>query len=67
MSRPAQRAGLREGDLIIALGEEPVRGVDDLHRLLTGHHAMRPNVLKVIRLTERVDLEIHPEERPAAH
>ena len=58
---------LREGDLIVALGEEPVRGVDDLHRLLTGHDATRANVLKVIRLTERVDLEILPEERPASH
>jgi hypothetical protein len=41
--------------------------VDDLHRLLTGHDATRATVLKVIRLTERVDLEVRPEERPAAH
>jgi S1-C subfamily serine protease len=64
---PGERAGLREGDLIVALGREPVRGVDDLHRLLTGHDATRPTVVGVIRLAERVDLEIRPQERPAAH
>src|SRR5947208_2996202 len=32
---PAQRAGLREGDIIVALEGQPVAGVDDLHRLLT--------------------------------
>jgi S1-C subfamily serine protease len=60
---PAARAGLREGDLIVGLGDEAVRGVDDLHRLLTGHAATEPRVLRVIRRTERVDLEIRPEER----
>jgi len=64
---PAGRAGLREGDLIVALDGEAVRGVDDLHRLLTGHDATRPRVLDVIRLTERLALEIHPEERAASH
>ena len=32
---PAERAGLREGDIIIAYGDKPVSSVDDLHRLLT--------------------------------
>src|SRR5438094_4839486 len=32
---PAERAGLREGDIIIAYGEKAVSSVDDLHRLLT--------------------------------
>jgi S1-C subfamily serine protease len=60
---PAEAAGLREGDLVIGLGDEIVAGVDDLHRLLTGHDATAPRVLKVIRRTERLDLEIRPEER----
>src|SRR6202171_572615 len=34
---PADRAGLREGDLIIGLCDDTIAGVDDLHRLLTGH------------------------------
>ena len=60
---PAERAGLREGDLIVGLGDDNVAGVDDLHRLLTGHGAARETVLKVIRRTERIDLAIRPEER----
>jgi S1-C subfamily serine protease len=60
---PAERAGLREGDLIVALGEDAVRGVDDLHRLLTGHEATRETVLRIIRRTERLDLAVRPEER----
>jgi S1-C subfamily serine protease len=60
---PAERAGLRVGDLIIGLGEAVVAGVDDLHRLLTGHDAARATVLKVIRGTQRIDLDIRPDER----
>ncbi len=30
----AERAGLREGDVITALGGQPVTGADDLHRLV---------------------------------
>ncbi|MGZ5032882.1 MAG: S1C family serine protease [Usitatibacter sp.] len=61
---PAHRAGLKEGDLIVGLGDEIVAGVDDLHRLLTGHEAVRATTLKVIRRTERLDLAIRTEERP---
>jgi S1-C subfamily serine protease len=60
---PAERAGVRSGDLVIGLGDEVVGGVDDLHRLLTGREAARDNVLHVIRLTERLALPIRPEER----
>ena len=60
---PADRAGLKEGDLIIGLGDDIIAGVDDLHRLLTGHEAVRDTMLKVIRRTERHDLAIRPEAR----
>jgi len=60
---PADKAGLREGDLIIGLGDDTISGVDDLHRLLTGHEAVRETQLKAIRLTGRVDLPIRPEAR----
>jgi S1-C subfamily serine protease len=32
---PAKRAGLRDGDIIVALEGHPIAGVDDLHRVLT--------------------------------
>jgi S1-C subfamily serine protease len=32
---PAETAGVREGDVLCAFEEQDVRGVDDLHRLLT--------------------------------
>jgi S1-C subfamily serine protease len=60
---PAERAGLQEGDLIIGLGDNIVAGVDDLHRLLTGHAAERATVLHLIRRTERLDVAIQPQAR----
>jgi S1-C subfamily serine protease len=31
---PADRAGLRQGDVVTALGGHPVAGADDLHKLV---------------------------------
>jgi S1-C subfamily serine protease len=59
---PARTAGLREGDVIVALGEKPVAGVDDLHRLLTDAQVGARCELMVIRHTERLVLPILPEE-----
>lgn len=59
---PARRAGLREGDVIVALDEKPVAGVDDLHRLLTDTRVGGSSVLSVIRHTDRLSLPVNPEE-----
>jgi len=59
---PARTAGLREGDVIVALDEKPVAGVDDLHRLLTDAQVGARCSLTVIRHTERLTLPILPEE-----
>jgi S1-C subfamily serine protease len=59
---PARKAGLREGDVIVALDEKPVAGVDDLHRLLTDAQVGTRCELTVIRHTERLTLSISPEE-----
>jgi S1-C subfamily serine protease len=59
---PARRAGVREGDVIVALDEKPVAGVDDLHRLLTDAQVGVRCELTMIRYTERVMLSIYPEE-----
>jgi len=57
---PAQTAGLRENDVIIAFGETPVSTVDDLHRLLTEEQIGSRSELTVIRGTEKVALTIVP-------
>jgi putative serine protease PepD len=59
---PARAAGLREGDVIVALGDKAVAGVDDLHRLLTDAQVGARCELTVIRHTERLTMSIVPEE-----
>jgi S1-C subfamily serine protease len=59
---PAKRAGLREGDIIVALEGQPVAGVDDLHRLLTEVRVGVSCVLTVLRWTEKLEFKVVPEE-----
>lgn len=59
---PAARAGLRAEDLIVAVGAAPVRGVDDLQRLLTAEHIGRPCELVVVRDGAPRPLEVTPRE-----
>ncbi|MFY9789810.1 MAG: trypsin-like peptidase domain-containing protein [Candidatus Sulfotelmatobacter sp.] len=59
---PAQRGGLRENDVIIALEGHPVAGVDDLHRVLTDVRVGVSCALTVLRHTEKLELKIVPEE-----
>jgi S1-C subfamily serine protease len=59
---PAQRAGVREGDVIVALEGHPVAGVDDLHRVLTDVRVGVSCSLTVLRRTEKLELKIVPEE-----
>src|ERR1700693_5959298 len=50
---PAQRAGLKEGDVIVALEGQPVAGVDDLHRVLTDVRVGVSCKLTIVRWTDR--------------
>jgi len=61
---PAQRAGLLEGDLIVAFDGHPVRDIDDLHRILTDASVGARSTLTVLRGTDKLDLAIVPEEAP---
>jgi S1-C subfamily serine protease len=61
-SSPAKRAGLREGDVIVALEGHPVGGVDDLHRVLTDVRVGLSCTLTVLRWTEKLELKVVPEE-----
>ena len=59
---PAQRAGLEEGDIIIALENQPTPGIDELHRLLTERQVGRLVPVTVLRRFEKKTLAIVPEE-----
>ena len=57
---PAEKAGLREGDVVIAFGDHPVSSVDDLHRILTEERVGVAAPVTIIRLTERVVTDVVP-------
>ena len=59
---PALRAGVLDGDLIIGFDGRPVAGIDDLHKLLTEERVGREVPLEVIRRTEKLTLQVVPEE-----
>jgi S1-C subfamily serine protease len=59
---PAERAGLREGDLIVAFDGHPVGSVHDLHKVLVGEQIGINATLTVIRHTEKLELPILPAE-----
>ena len=59
---PAERAGLREGDLIVAFNGQPVGSVHDLHKVLVGEQIGVSARLTVIRHTEKLELPILPAE-----
>ncbi len=63
---PAGRAGLRDGDLIVDFNGYPIAGVDDLHKQLTGAQVGVRSSLTIIRYTEKLQLEVVPEESPKA-
>jgi S1-C subfamily serine protease len=64
---PARRAGLRDGDVIVALGEQAVAGVDDLHRVLSDVRAGAKTDVTLIRGTEKLRVALVPEEARAAN
>jgi S1-C subfamily serine protease len=59
---PAQRAGLIEGDVIVGFDDQPVGGIDGLHRLLTHDRVDRRTPLTIIRRNDKLTIDIVPEE-----
>jgi S1-C subfamily serine protease len=59
---PARNAGLREGDVIIGLDDQPTAGIDDLHKLLSEDRIGHKSCLVVIRGTEKLSFEVMPQE-----
>jgi S1-C subfamily serine protease len=60
---PAQRAGLRERDVIVRFAGKPIANVDDLHRLLTDERSAVRCEVEVVRGTELLKLNVTPRPR----
>jgi S1-C subfamily serine protease len=61
-SSPAQRAGIREGDILVALDGAGLATLSDLQRALTSERVGAPTVVTVVRRGERLVLNITPDE-----
>jgi S1-C subfamily serine protease len=59
---PAFRGGLREGDMIISFNDQPIHGIDDLHRLLTEEAVGLKCEVGIIRANEKQQLQVVPSE-----
>lgn len=59
---PARKAGLREGDVIVSYGGQPISSIDDLHKFLTEEEIGVQTAVTVIRRSEKLTVGIVPEE-----
>lgn len=62
---PASKAGLKEGDIIVAFNGCSISGVDDLHKMLTEECIGAPSTLTIIKRADKREVLIIPEERKA--
>ena len=62
---PAERAGLRDGDLIVAFNGQPIGSVHHLHKVLVGDQIGVSASLTIVRHTEKLELPILPAESRA--
>jgi S1-C subfamily serine protease len=59
---PASKAGVQEGDVIVAYDDRPIPGIDELHRMLTDQKVGVKSALTIIRGGEKLTLSITPED-----
>ena len=59
---PAAKAGLREGDLIVAFDNEPIGTIHELHKRLMAEQIGVESKIMIVRHTEKLELPIVPEE-----
>ena len=63
VSGPAEAAGLKAGDIMIALDGLAIAGVDDVSRVLDAKHINEKIIATVLRTGEKLEFAIVPEER----
>jgi S1-C subfamily serine protease len=59
---PAKGAGALEGDIIVGFDGHAIAGIDELHKLLTEDRIGHKSTMVIIRGTEKLSLEVVPEE-----
>jgi S1-C subfamily serine protease len=59
---PAARAGLEKGDIVYAMDDATVAGIDDLHRRLNEERINTPIEVSLIRNGGRRTLSLTPSE-----
>ena len=62
MTRPPARAGVRPGDLIVAVDGRPVETMAELQRLLVGERIGAPVTFTVVRHERAFDIVVVPRE-----
>jgi S1-C subfamily serine protease len=63
---PAEKAGLRRGDLVVEVADQPVRNPAALLQQVEHSQVGEPLALKVVRGKRELDLSIRPEALPLA-
>jgi S1-C subfamily serine protease len=61
---PAEKAGMREQDMIVAWGTRPISGIEDLQRALSEAQPGVAVPVIVVRGSEKLTLEVTPADRP---
>lgn len=59
---PSDRAGIRQGDMIVSIDGRKTETIDDLHRTLSVHEVGNPIDLVILRGQERIVLNVTPVE-----
>ena len=62
---PAEKTGLREGDVIVAFNAKAIGSIHELHKMLMGEQIGVQSEITIVRHTEKLALAITPAESPS--